>query len=600
MTLTRRVADTPRCLDALNSPERLKALEQLQAVGALARQTLDRSAGLAARLLEVGVVLVTLVEGDRQRLTQYIGSRNPRTTDRTMPLDWGFCPLVVAQARPLVIGDVRGRTGHARNPAVTQTGMRAYLAVPLTLDGQAVGALCVVDRRPRRWTGDQLRTLGELATAAMAEIRLLLDSAESARLNEQAESARRRSRQLQDLAQASVEINSARSLDDLLGTVTEQARALVGTHQALTALTTGRARPVTAISLSDRYARWRDPESFAVEDGLYAEVCRHNVPLRLGQGELRGHPAWCGQAGGRHPPLRDWLAVPLVDSAGGNVGLIQLSDKRDGGDFTVDDEAMLIQLAELAAACIEKTAALERQREIARTLQQSLLPPRLPDIPGVELAARYHPATGDAQVGGDFYDLFAAGGGRWGVVLGDVCGKDAEAAALTALIRHTARAAVLADPDPARVAEVLNQAVLGHGTERFCTLVYLTLSPEEGRIRVRMAVCGHPLPLRVDPRGRVREAGRPGMLIGVLPEPEVRPSSFVLEPGETLMLFTDGIAEARGGGRMFGETRLPSLLRGGATAPLPELADIISRAALDYQGGRLKDDIATLFIRAAG
>ncbi|MFD0663703.1 PP2C family protein-serine/threonine phosphatase [Thermocatellispora tengchongensis] len=296
------------------------------------------------------------------------------------------------------------------------------------------------------------------------------------------------------------------------------------------------------------------------------------------------------------PPMRGWLAVPLIASDGHNLGLIQVSDKYEG-EFTIDDEAILTQLAELASACIEKAAALDKQREIARTLQRSLLPPHLPDIPGVELAARYDPADDDSQVGGDFYDLFQARDGRWCVILGDVCGKDAEAATVTALMRHTARAAAMTDPDPAHVAELLNRAVLAHGTDRFCTLVYLTLLPEPDKAQVDLVVCGHPLPLCVDADGAVSEVGEPGMLIGVLEELSPRPTRFTMGPGDTLVLFTDGLTEARRHGPMFGETMLPALLGHAARRPVRELADIVARAALDYQGGRLKDDIATLFLR---
>ncbi|MEO3876411.1 SpoIIE family protein phosphatase [Nonomuraea sp. B12E4] len=594
--------ESPGLIHALATPDRLKALDRIASIDALARETLDRSARLAARLLDASVVLVTIVETDRQRVIQHVGSRHPRTAERTLPLSWGFSPIVVTRYQPLVIGDVRSHAAYASNPAVAPTRMRAFAGVPLVLDGQAVGALCAVHTRPHRWTTDQLRTLGELATAAMSEIRLQLEFSVSSRVNAQAQATRRRSRQLQGLAQASIEINSAGSLAEALSTVTEKARMLIGAHQSTSSLTRDRswAQTVNATSLSDKYTAWRGFEATPTGQGIYAQVCSGNQPMRMSQDELEAQPGWrgFGDHAAQHPPMRGWLAVPLIASGGGNLGLIQLSDKMDGGDFTIDDEAILTQLAELAVSCIEKTAALDKQREIARTLQQSLLPPHLPDIPGVELAARYHSADDDTQVGGDFYDVFQSRDGRWGIILGDVCGKDTEAATLTALVRHTARAAAMIDPDPAHVATVLNDAVRTHGTERFCTLVYLTLCPEDDGQHLDMVVCGHPLPFQVDGRGAVREVGEPGPLIGVLPRLSVRTSRFTLSPGETLMLFTDGITEARRHGPLFGEAMLPALLERTAGTPLPELADTVSQAALDYQGGRLNDDIATLFVRA--
>ncbi|QFY11894.1 SpoIIE family protein phosphatase [Nonomuraea phyllanthi] len=595
---TSRYMSGPSSGDVFSDPARLAALERLRLADEMARQTLDRSARLVARLLDVPVVLLTFVEGARQRVIQYVGARHPRTAERVLPLDWGFCPIVVTQGQPIVICDVRSNPDHAANPAVAPTRMRAYMGVPLVLDGQVLGALCAVDTRPHRWSMDELRTLGELVTAAMTEIRLQLEFSESARLNVEAEAVQRRSQQLQGLAQASVEINSASSLAETLNTLTEKARRLIGAHQAASSLT--RDSGITATSLTDKYAAYRDFSEPHTGQGVYAEVCRNNEPMRLRQSELEAHPAWrgFGEHADRHPPMRGWLAVPLIGSDGGNLGVIQVSDKMDGGDFTIDDEAILTQLAELASACIEKTAALDRQRQIARTLQKSLLPPHLPDIPGVQLAARYHSAADDSQVGGDFYDVFQSRDGRWGIILGDVCGKDAEAAALTALVRHTARTAVMIDPDPQHVAMVLNEAVRTHSTDRFCTLVYLTLRLRKDRPRVDMVVCGHPLPLHVDRNGTVREVGEPGTLVGVLPQPSVHTAHFTMSPGETLMLFTDGITEARRHGPLFGETMLPALLERAARTPLPDLADIVSQAALDYQGGRLNDDIATLFVRS--
>ncbi|GAA5037650.1 serine phosphatase RsbU (regulator of sigma subunit) [Thermocatellispora tengchongensis] len=585
---------------ALATPERLRVLERLGTVGSLARETFDRSARLAARLLDVPTVQIACVEAERQRLATYMGLHHPRASERVMPLEWGFAPVVVARERPLVIGDLRHHPALANNPVVVPTRMRAFIGVPLILQGRVVGALCAVDTRPRKWSVEHLRTLGELATTAMSEIQLHLDFSESARLNEQAEATRRRSQQLQALAQASIEINSATSLKEALSTVTEKARDLIGAHQSTSSLTSGQnwAQLISANSLSDKYAAWRDFDARPTGEGIYTEVCRYNKPMRMRQDELEAHPAWrgFGPYANSHPPMRGWLAVPLIASDGHNLGLIQVSDKYEG-EFTIDDEAILTQLAELASACIEKAAALDKQREIARTLQRSLLPPHLPDIPGVELAARYDPADDDSQVGGDFYDLFQARDGRWCVILGDVCGKDAEAATVTALMRHTARAAAMTDPDPAHVAELLNRAVLAHGTDRFCTLVYLTLLPEPDKAQVDLVVCGHPLPLCVDADGAVSEVGEPGMLIGVLEELSPRPTRFTMGPGDTLVLFTDGLTEARRHGPMFGETMLPALLGHAARRPVRELADIVARAALDYQGGRLKDDIATLFLR---
>lgn len=174
--------------------------------------------------------------------------------------------------------------------------------------------------------------------------------------------------QLRQLAAASLAINAAPTTAERLRLTTEHARTIIGAHQAVTSLTRGPdwSQAISAVSLSDKYAAWRDYDAPPDGSGIYAEVCRTNRPMRLTQPELEAHPLWrgFGREAGRHPPLRGWLAVPLVGRDGRNLGLIQLSDKYEG-EFTEQDEAVLVQLAQLAAVALE-TAALYEAEQAAR------------------------------------------------------------------------------------------------------------------------------------------------------------------------------------------------------------------------------------------
>jgi len=168
---------------------------------------------------------------------------------------------------------------------------------------------------------------------------------------------------------AALTIHSARSLNEVLQVVTDQARELVGVHQSTTSLLVGEdwAKAVHAVSLSDKYATWRAYDERPDGSGIYRLVCQLNLPMRLTQAELEAHPAWqgFGKAASRHPPMRGWLAVPLTGRGGRNIGLIQLSDKYEG-EFTGEDEAVLVQVARLASDAIEKVRRVTRAQRRAR------------------------------------------------------------------------------------------------------------------------------------------------------------------------------------------------------------------------------------------
>lgn len=252
-----------------------------------------------------------------------------------------------------------------------------------------------------------------------------------------------------------------------------------------------------------------------------------------------------------------------------------------------------VATVELAA----RSRLLAERDEVARQLQRSLLPPELPAIPGLDLAAGYLPMT--EGIGGDFYDVFALHDDTWGVVLGDVCGKGPVAAGTTSLARHTLRAAAMARHRPAEAVQVLNRAMTDReGADRtFCTVVDARLTPVEGGVRIDACVAGHPplLVLRAD--GALERVGPSGHLVGMFEEIRAAETSVVLRAGDTCVLYTDGATDVRRDGEVFGDDRLADVVHGCRGMSAAGTARSIELAVVDFQRGDITDDLALVVLR---
>jgi PAS domain S-box-containing protein len=249
--------------------------------------------------------------------------------------------------------------------------------------------------------------------------------------------------------------------------------------------------------------------------------------------------------------------------------------------------------ARLAAEAAERAA-----RRVAVALQRSLLPPHLPAIAGIELAAAYRAGSESSSVGGDFYDVFELGDGRWGVAIGDVRGKGPDAASVTALVRYSIRAAAVREHQCSAVLRVVNDALLHtEPGDDFCTALYARLDVAGERPRMRIAIGGHPQPLLLTAAGEVTEVGATGTLLGAVEHPVLRDVELELAPGDTLVLYTDGVTEARTPEGMFGERRLVELLAGSAGLDAGAIVRRIEEAVADTAQHSAADDVAVLVIR---
>jgi signal transduction histidine kinase/ActR/RegA family two-component response regulator len=249
--------------------------------------------------------------------------------------------------------------------------VESYVAIPfLDSAGKPLGLLGVMDGKPLEnvQLAESLLTIFALRVATELERQQTEEMRTQTLIKEQ-----QYSRQLHGLTQAALAINATLSVEEVLQVITEQAYQIIGAHQSVTSLSIDQnwAQAINAVYLSDKYAQWRDYDQKPDGSGIYACVCHLNRSMRMTQAELEADPRWkgFGEAGDRHPPMGGWLVAPLVGRDGRNIGLIQLSDKYEG-EFTEEDEAILVQLAQMASVAVENTRLYQAQ-QLARTQAES-------------------------------------------------------------------------------------------------------------------------------------------------------------------------------------------------------------------------------------
>jgi sigma-B regulation protein RsbU (phosphoserine phosphatase) len=254
---------------------------------------------------------------------------------------------------------------------------------------------------------------------------------------------------------------------------------------------------------------------------------------------------------------------------------------------------------ELLRAKERAEASEARARLLARTLQASLVPPAPPVVPGLDVTATYRPAGDGSEVGGDLYDVFELADGDWVVAVGDVRGKGAEAAVVASLARSTIRAAAVHQTSPAALLEAVHRVLLQHDGDRFCTAVAIRLRRGGGGTwEATVAVGGHPLPLLARPGQPPVEVGRPGTLLGAIPEVRLHDVLVPLAPGDLLVACTDGVTEAPlGDGTFFGEGPLAEAVARLAAGAGP-VAEALTAEVLAAQGGDARDDVVVVAVRA--
>ncbi|MER5873206.1 GAF domain-containing SpoIIE family protein phosphatase [Streptomyces sp. NPDC002044] len=365
--------------------------------------------------------------------------------------------------------------------------------------------------------------------------------------------------------------------------------------------------PMAAVAIVDADRVW-----FKAAHGLQGvrEIPRDPEPgaCLLPHDRLTGPRTAAGSLVLGQPGVRFHAAAAITTADGCRLGTVNVLDTRprhptdeqlaalgDLAGLVMDELERRLSALRMVAAERERRADAER---LARTLQRTLLPPVLPTVPGLRAAAAYHPASAD-EVGGDFYDLFPLDDGRWAFFIGDVCGKGAAAAALTSLTRYTLRAAAIHDPDPRTALATLDAVLKSEHqdeTRRFCTAVFGVLDAgSDGSFTVTLAGGGHPPTLVVRADGSVEAVSTTGgQLIGLLPDPHFAQATTRLAPGDALLLYTDGLIEARtADGSMLGEEGLARHLSAHAPRGAADLLATVHKLFTDLGAG-VSDDTALL------
>ncbi|MEU1037907.1 SpoIIE family protein phosphatase [Streptomyces sp. NPDC005907] len=506
----------------------------------------------------------------------------------------GSCGTAAHRRRNVIVNDI------ATDPLwkdfrdlAGRAGLAACWSTPiLARDGRLLGTFAMYHRTPRAPQDTDLALARVFAdTAALAIER---HHAEQAR---QAADAREKAARddLAFLLAASTAL-AGRRLDERqtlqrLATLASPALAPLATVDILEA---GRVQRVATAARSEE-ARSLLAACVPAQDDAVARVLSSGL-TEVARRTPTGPGPW------HELGVTGYVCVPLVDR-GRPFGAVTLLSA-DGHSFDGHRIALAEELARRTASAARNARQYAQRAALARDLQTGLLLPDLPDVPGARLAAFYHPAGEGLEVGGDFYDVFERDDGSWAFILGDVCGRGAMAATTTALVRHTARAVASLLDDPVDIVKAVDKALndrYAHQNNGFVTLVYGHLAPAAEGLAVELVRAGHTLPLLLDAGHVVDTVEASGGLLGTGLPLRLTARRLTLRPGESLLLYTDGITECRATGtEQYGEARLAT-----AMASVPRgaaAADVVRAVAEDVRrfmdGREVEDDQAALVITA--
>ncbi|MEU6123174.1 SpoIIE family protein phosphatase [Streptomyces sp. NPDC047123] len=401
------------------------------------------------------------------------------------------------------------------------------------------------------------------------------------------------------LSRASSALLSSLNLAHCMDVTAQMAAESLADAALAIAPARGRTLPVVSCLRGGAPTASRQPAELDDVPGL-DEALRGFPPVPSRWIDPASAPAWMVPEG--FGPVGSMVITPLPGH-GVPAGALVLLRKADTAAFTEDEEVFARLFAARSGAALSAARLYAEQSAITEVLMRELLPPALHQVSGVDFAGGYRPSGDHERIGGDFYDVHPAAveGEASLITLGDVCGKGLEAAVLTGKIRNTLHALLPLADDHERMLGLLNTALLTSHHTRFATLVLASAQRRGNEVDLRLTSAGHPTPLIVRSDGTVQEADTRGTLVGALPEVRARTTALTLAPGESCVLYTDGITEAQGGpmgDALFGADRLKRALAGCAGVPAEGIVEHVQMLAAQWLGGRRHDDMAVVVISA--
>ena len=566
--------------------------------------TLETAVERIAELTASGHVAVYLREGRRLTAAASRGLEGPHADLAERLLELALGPF---RGRGfLFIEDMRS---DARLQGLEEgweaNGIRRALVVPLIVHDEVIGALAVYKTRARPYREGEESLLIALSSQLAVAV-------ENARLHERAkelgevlettlDSERRAARQLRGLYEISASFSESLSLDATLDAVAKTMVQLFGLDAAVIRMpgARGEVLEMKAIYVGDQGLRETATRLLAVPQPMDAPLARRLLrsgrPVLLRPGVATGQDA--------HRLLEPFLlrggtaAVLPLATPGEILGTLTLLSLDPARPLTRETVDVAMTVAAQAALAIDNARLYQQQKDFSETMQRSLLPSALPDVGRVEVGHVYQSAA-RVDVGGDVYDFLRLDDGRLAVVLGDVTGKGIQAAADMAMAKFSFRALARTHPEPADFLASANEVVVDEiETGKFITMLYVLLDADAGT--VASASAGHPAARVVTAEGEVGELGGHGLALGIDSDQEYSVAQTALAPGTTVVLYTDGVLEARRDGELYGEERLDDLLRRRAGLPPQELAEAILADCKSFAGGELSDDCAVVCLRLA-
>jgi serine phosphatase RsbU (regulator of sigma subunit) len=488
-----------------------------------------------------------------------------------------------------------------------EAGVDAIVSVPLRAATELIGLLVAYLPRGRRLDANESALLAALAgqlAVAVQNAGLHEETMRLARDREEALRAERRAaRRLEALFEISSAFSESMDLEQTVDAVTRTAVRLLDVDAAVLRMPEGRGD-----ELVPRSVYVPDPRLAAALDPILRRPQPTSQVAGLGLGSSRRalvlDPVTAERLGGGHELLIPFLergstaaVVPIVAS-GEVIAALTVVDLDPA--HTADGETVetLRSLAAQAAFAIDNARLYQQQTGFADAMQRSLLPATPPVLPGVEIGSVYE-SSARLDVGGDVFDYTTLPDGRLAVVVGDVTGKGIDAAADMAMMKFVFRSLAREHPDPADFLASANDVVVDEVAEgKFVTMLYVTIDPATGQ--VACASAGHPVPRLVSGDGSVIELGASGLALGISPHQAYSEARERLDPGSAVVLFTDGVVEARRNGELYGHERLDRFLSEHRELPPNELAKAVVDGARDFSGGGLADDSAVVVVKRVG